>query len=95
MAKISWRDELWQFYEGVFGKNYRNFIHKFSNKESEVVVSFHVKGNELVVIASPSILRVIKHEGASKDHPQELHNSGFSRKDLKAIAPLIKQAELR
>ena len=96
MAKISsWRDELWRFYEGVFGKNYRNYIHRFSNKENEVTVSFHVKGDELVVIANPSGLRVIKHPHLETGHSLELHKSGFSKRDLKTIAPLIKQAELR
>jgi hypothetical protein len=94
MAKtLSWRDELWRFYEGVFGKNYRNYIHRFSNKENEVTVSFHVKGNEVVVIANPSALRVIRHEGLESGHPQELHKSAFSKKDLKTIAPMIKGAE--
>jgi len=95
MAKISWRDELWRFYEGVFGKNYRNYIHRFSNKENEVTVSFHVKGDELIVVANPSGLRVIKHEQMQSEHPQEIFTSPFSRSELKRIAPLIKQAELR
>jgi hypothetical protein len=96
MAKTSsWRDNLWQFYEGVFGKNYRNYIHRFSNKENEVTVSFHVKGDELVVIASPSGLRVIKHPHLEAGHSQEIHSSGFSKKDLKDVAPLIKEAEPR
>jgi hypothetical protein len=96
MAKAaSWRDELWRFYEGVLGKNYRNYIHRLSNKENEVTVSFHAKGDELVVIASPSGLRVIRREQKGTEHPQELHNSGFSKKDLKTIAPLIKEAEPR
>ena len=60
MAKIPWRDELWRFYEGVFGENYRNYIHRFSNKENEVVVSFYVKGDELVVIANPSGVAVVR-----------------------------------
>jgi|WetSurMetagenome_2_1015567.scaffolds.fasta_scaffold614948_2 hypothetical protein len=96
MAKTaSWRDELWRFYERVFGKNYRNYIHRLSNKESEVTVSFHVKGDELVVIASPSSLHVIKRKGMATDHPEEVHNSAFSKADLKAITPLIKEAQPR
>ncbi len=93
MAKLSWRDELWRFYEGVFGKNYRNFIHRFSNKENEVTVSFHVGGDELVVIASPSSLRLIKRVQMAADQQQEVFSSGFSRAELKKLAPLIKQAE--
>ena len=93
MAKISWRDELWRFYEGVFGKNYRNYIHRFSNKENEVFVSFYVNGDEVVVIANPSGLRVIKHERMATDHPQEVFNSPFSKTDLKKIKPFINQAE--
>jgi hypothetical protein len=96
MAKtLSWRDELWRFYEGVFGKNYRNYIHHFSNKENEVTVAFHVKGDEVVVIANHSALRVIRHEGLESGHPQELHKSAFSKRDLKSIAPLIKEAQPR
>ncbi len=93
MAIASWRDELWRFYEGVFGKDYRNFIRRFSNKENEVVVSFHVKGDEIVVIANPSALRVIKKEQMSADHPQEILNVPFSKRELKAVTPLIKDAE--
>ncbi len=93
MAKTSWRDDLWRFYEGVFGKDYRNYIHRFSNKENEVVVSFYVKGDELVVTANPSSLRVIKYEQLRTDHPQEIHSSGFSKKSLKAIAPMIEEAK--
>jgi hypothetical protein len=92
MAKISWRDVLWQFLEGEFGKNYRSYIHRFSNKENEVVVSFHASGDEIVVIASPSSLRVIKHENLDSEHSQEIHHSGFSKKDLKEITPLVKEA---
>lgn len=96
MAKTaSWRDELWRFYEGVFGKNYRNYIQRLSHKENEVSVSFHVKGDELVVIANPSGLRVIKHEQMSTEHSQEVFNSPFSKKDLKALASVIKQADPR
>lgn len=95
MAKASWRDDLWRFYEGVFGKEYRNYIHRLSNKENEVVVSFHVKGDEIVVTANPSSLRVIKHENRDTEHPQELHKSGFSRKELRTIIPLIKDAQPR
>jgi hypothetical protein len=96
MAKtLSWRDELWRFFERVLGKNYRNYIHRLSNKENEVTVSFHVKGDELVVIASPSGLRVIKHEQMDSGQPLELLSSGFSTKDLKKVTPLIKEAELR
>lgn len=95
MAKISWRDDLWQFYEGVFGKNYRNFIRRLSNKENEVVVSFHVKGDEFVVVANPSTLRVIKNAHMSAEHPQEIHRSPFSKKDLKALIPFVKEAEPR
>ncbi len=95
MAKVPWRDDLWRFYEGVFGKNYRTYIHRFSSKENEVVVSFHVNGDELVVIANPSGLRVIKHEHMSAEHPREVFSSPFSKKDLKGIIALIKEAEPR
>ncbi len=72
MAKTAaWRDELWRFYERVFGKNYRNYIHRLSNKENEVTVSFHVKGDELIVIASPSSLRVIKRKGWRQTIPKK------------------------
>ncbi len=95
MAKTSWRDDLWRFYEGVFGKDYRNYIHRFSNKENEVVVSFYVKGDELVVYANPSGLRVIRQEQKAHDHAEEVFNSPFSKSDLKKIAPLIKGAEAK
>ena len=95
VRKANWRDELWQFYEGLFGKNYRNYIRKYSNKENEVVVSFHVKDDELVVIANPSSLRILKYERKATQGPGELFNSEFSKTNLKKMAPFIRHAEGR